>query len=120
MRGEHLPLTFLTRYRKKFRVFLGKAHIALVCGLPACCNWMHLQEQRPSATQAVYLRSARVVRRRWPLKVTPALADRIRQAWHEQQPITQRHFAAQWGLSQTTVSQILREERHKPTPAAGL
>jgi predicted XRE-type DNA-binding protein len=91
-------------------------HIALVCGLPACCNWMHLQERRPQATQAAYLRSARVAQRRRALKVTPALAERLRQAWHAQQPVTQRQFAAQWGLSQPTVSQILRAERHKPAP----
>jgi hypothetical protein len=95
-------------------------HIALRCGLAACCSPLHGQEQCPRATQAVYLRSARVGRRRRALKVSPALADRIRQAWIEQQPVTQRQFAAQWGISQTTVSQILRAERHKPAPAGVL
>jgi transcriptional regulator with XRE-family HTH domain len=33
----------------------------------------------------------------------------MRQAWREQQPITQRQLAAQFGISQTMVSQILAQ-----------
>jgi hypothetical protein len=82
-------------------------HIVRTCALPACCNPLHGQEQRPRATQAAWLRSARVGQRRRALKGSPALAARLRQAWRAQQPLTQRQLAAQFGISQTMVSQIL-------------
>jgi hypothetical protein len=70
-------------------------HIALTCSVPACCNPLHGQEQTPHATQDAYLRSER--------------ASHRRQAWRDQQPLTQHQLTAQFGISQPMVSQILAQ-----------
>jgi hypothetical protein len=86
----------------------GTFEVCHSCDTPRCCNWHHLWLGTHADNQRDMARKGRSKHGGRPSMIAPQERWRLVEAW--QGGLSQRQIAAQFGISQARVSQLLRQE----------